>query len=107
MEIRENFLPYIIESLTDYYIINDNWVALKENLLQHSDSNIVLYTAEDLIYIYGCRYKDFKYPSYRNYRDCTEETQKKLKIMLNNHLKEFKDCIRKFKKSKDEEINPT
>jgi len=103
-EIKDNLRPYIIESLTDFYIINDNWTALKENLLQHHNPNIVFKTAKDLILMYGKICRDYKYPSSVSYRDCTKAISLKLKTILKKHSKELKECIHKFKNSKDESI---
>ena len=103
-EIKKNFLPYVIESLTDYYIINNNWVSIKKNLLQHSNPNIALNTINDLVLLFGKNIRRGFFPSYTNYRDFTEIVAKKGKNLLKKHLNEFKNCIEQFKDSKDKKI---
>ena len=103
-KLDENFALFIIESLTDYYIMNDDWKTLSINLLQHSNPQIVLHTAEDLLLLYGITCKDKKFPYYRDSRDCIETLKDKLKPMLNSHTKEFSKIISKYKNSKDKQI---
>jgi len=103
-EIKENFMPYVIETLVDFYIINDNWTALKEDLLQFKNPRIVLDTAKDLIQIYDIECRDYKFPFYRNYRDCTKDTGLKLTSLIEKHSEELIKFIHKYKNSKDEAI---
>ncbi len=103
-KISENFLPYIIESLTDYYLTQNDWKALNENILQHANAYIVLDTAKGLVLMYGERYRQGIFPQYTNYRDFTKEIAEKGKTMLDKHLPEFKNCIEQFKDTDDENI---
>ena len=103
-KISENFLPYIIESLTDYYIMNDDWKLLSKNLLQHSNPHIVLDTVYDLTLMYGITCRNNKFPRYRDYRDCIEKIQDKLKPMIDKNVKELFEIINKYKNSKDERL---
>ncbi len=102
--IQENFVSYLLESLTDYYITRNDWKSLNENILQYPDPQIVLDTAKDLVLMYGERFRRGVFPSYTNYRDFTEDMAKKAKVMLKKHLQEFMNCILKFEKSEDEKI---
>ena len=103
-KLTKNFLSYIIESLTDYYILDDDWKSLSKELLQHSNSHIILNTATDLTLLYGITCRNSKFPRYRDYRDCMKIIQDKIKPMLNNNIGEFYQLINKFNKSKDEHL---
>jgi len=99
--INENFLPYEIESLTDFYINNNDWNSLKTNLLQHKNEQIILDTAKDLVLMNGAVYSDRKFPDYREYRDCTVAVKEKTQILLKKNKKEFLKIVHSFKGSSD------
>lgn len=42
---------YIIETLTDYYLLGNDWYSLEKSLLRHEDPVVRLETASDLLYI--------------------------------------------------------
>jgi len=103
-QIIANHLRYVLESLTDYYIINKDWKGLKQNLLLHPNTEIVLQIAKDLVLAYGESYRRGVFPHFTNYKSVTESYQKEFKPFLKEHLKELKKCVEKFKNSKDEWI---
>ncbi len=102
--IKENILPFVIESLTDYYIMNNDWESLYKNLLQHSNDEVVLKTAEDLIQLFYVKYYSRKYPRKTYNRDFVIEIQDKFKKMFDKHSKELYNCIQKYKNSKNKFI---
>ncbi len=100
-KIRKNFLPYVIENLTDYYIMQNDWQSLKSTLLQHENQEIVLQTAYDLMVLYTEMQYKHEFPQYREYRDCPPNIQKKFKPMFKEHYDEIYGIAQKLKNSKD------
>lgn len=51
--INVNFFSYVVESVMDYYIINNDWDLLYSTLLNGPNENIRLKSAIDIISMYG------------------------------------------------------
>ncbi|MBN2891701.1 MAG: ankyrin repeat domain-containing protein [Bacteroidales bacterium] len=103
-KIPKNFLQYVIENLTDYYILQNDWDSIKKNLLEHKNPLIIISTAYDLLILNHEKQYDQKFPSYREYRDCPAEIQEPFKPLFKEHFEEIYKIVQKFKNSKNYEI---
>ncbi len=103
-EIHKNFLPYVIENLTDFYIMQNDWKSLKSTLLEHKNSEVVIQTAYDLMILYSEEQYNHLFPYYREYRDCPTNVQRKLKPIFKKHFNEILKIVQVFKNSENVEI---
>lgn len=103
-KIKPNIMPYIIESITDFYILSGNWDNLQSVLLSHPNPDIALDTAEDLILIYGETCRKGCFPCFTHYRDFTEEIQELTIALIKAHRKELKECILQYTTHSDKRI---
>ena len=53
--LNDNITSHVVQTLTDYFLIERDWDGLKEALLCHHIPSIVLETARDLIIMFGER----------------------------------------------------
>jgi hypothetical protein len=103
-KLNDNFRSYFIESVTDYFILHDNWKRLKSVLLDHPDPEIAFDSLRDLTLIYGETYRGDGFPSFTYYRDFTREIKEKGITMLEIHNSEYKESLVRFKGSRDKNI---
>ncbi len=103
-QINPNHLRFVIESLTDFYIKSENWEGLKEQLLQHDETEIILRVAKDLVLMYGETAWKWDFPYFTDYKSIFPEYQKTFRQFFKSHKDELKHIIGNFKKSKDEKI---
>jgi hypothetical protein len=94
--IIPNFWSYVIESVTDYYILKNDWEGLKSNLLKHSDANVVLDAALDMIYMFGERAINGPYPPFTYFKTISNDRQIIFRLLLEKNREEFKNLLKEF-----------
>jgi len=102
--INPNFLSYVIESLTDNYIISKDWIGLRKNLLNHPNKIIGLETANDLIMMYSEISWSGIYPFFTYYKSISKTYQEIFKPFFVENLKDFKDYLQKFDTEENKSI---
>ncbi len=103
-KLNNNFRPYLIESVIDYYILENNWKDLLSLLLAHPDPEIAFGAFHDLALIYGEIFRGDGLPVFTSYRDFTSEIKERGIMMLNRHNSEYKKSLERFKGSGDKDI---
>ncbi|MFN8255065.1 MAG: hypothetical protein U0W24_05210 [Bacteroidales bacterium] len=96
-----NFWSYVIESITDYYIIKNDWEGLKTNLLKHSVPNVVFDAARDLIYMYAETARNGPYPPYTDYKTISSDRQLVFKPFFEKHMSEFKILLENYSENQN------
>ncbi|OQB68781.1 MAG: Phosphocholine transferase AnkX [Spirochaetes bacterium ADurb.Bin133] len=95
--IKENCFSYAVESVMDYYIINNNWDSLYSILLNSPNENIRLKSARDIISMYGEKaVKGIPLYSY-SYRSITSDFKKIFDSFFSKRVEEFAKFLDIFK----------
>ncbi len=101
VEAGHDFMPYVrpfvVESLVDYFVINNDWDRIKNVLLNEKNPAICVETVQDLLAVWGERFREDRFPPFSQYRNFTSDVQQKLKPLLQEHKDELVDIIKHFK----------
>lgn len=103
-QIIENHIGFVIESLTDYFILKNDWNGLKQNLLLHSKANIFLSCATDLVMMYGGTAWNGVFPNLTYYKSISKDFQAKFRAFFQPHIADFKKCVQKYESITDAKI---
>lgn len=103
-KVNPNNFSFIVESILDYYIKNNDWESIKKELLTHKETRVVFKTANDLIIMYGESSWKGNFPRFTSYKSISEPYQLEVRKFMKDHLKDFKKLVDKYKQNKNDEI---
>ncbi len=98
------YFRYVIESLCDYYIENNDFEGLKSTLLTHDRPEIVFKTIKDIISMYTEKSYDPLFPRYTEYKSISVHSQKRIRPFIKKHIKKIVSHLNRFKDAEDEVI---
>lgn len=95
-EIKTNCLSYVVESVMDYYIINNDWASLYAILLNSPNEAVCLKSTRDIMYMYGEKaVKEIPLYSY-SYRSITPNFKEIFSAFFSTRVDRFAEYLNKY-----------